>query len=101
MGRATRLRPERLHEKLLTIRLALGLSQTEMLRRLELEDKLWYTQISGYELGRSVPPPTVLLHYARIANVYVEALIDDDLDLPAKLPSAKKHEGIKRRQPAK
>jgi len=98
MGRATRLRPERLPEKLLTIRLALELSQTEMLRRLGFEDKLWYTQISGYELGRSVPPPPVLLQYARVANVYVEVLIDDELDLPAKLPSAKKHEGVRRRQ---
>ena len=98
MGRATRLRPERLPEKLLAIRLALGLSQTEMLRRLGLEDKLWYTQISGYELGRSVPPPTVLLQYARAANVAMEAIVDDDLDLPAKLPSAKKHEGVRRRQ---
>jgi transcriptional regulator with XRE-family HTH domain len=97
MGRATSLRPERLPEKLLTIRLTLGLSQTEMLRRLGLEDKLWYTQVSGYELGRSVPPPQVLLQYARAANVYVEALIDDELDLPAKLPSVKKHEGVRRR----
>jgi transcriptional regulator with XRE-family HTH domain len=97
MGRATRLRPERLPEKLLAIRLALGLSQTEMLKRLGLEDRLWYTQISGYELGRSVPPPTVLLQYARVSNVYVEVLIDDDLDLPAKLPSAKKSEGMKHR----
>jgi transcriptional regulator with XRE-family HTH domain len=97
MGRAAPLRPERLPEKLLAIRLAFGLSQTEMLRRLGLENKLWYTQISGYELGRSLPPPTVLLQYARVANVYVEVLIDDDLDLPAKLPSAKKHEGVRRR----
>lgn len=97
MGRATPLRSERLPEKLLLIRNSFSLSQSEMLKRLGLEDKLWYTQISGYELGRSVPPPTVLLQYARVANVYVEALIDDELDLPAKLPSAKKHEGMKRR----
>jgi transcriptional regulator with XRE-family HTH domain len=101
MGRAkaTRLIPERLPEKLLLIRNSLGLSQSEMLHRLGLEDDLWYTQISGYELGRSVPPPVVLLEYARVANVYVEALIDDEIDLPAKLPSAKKHEGVKRRIP--
>jgi transcriptional regulator with XRE-family HTH domain len=96
-ARATRLIPERLPEKLLLIRNSLGLSQSEMLRRLGLEDDLWYTQISGYELGRSVPPPVVLLEYARVANVYVEALIDDELDLPDKLPSTRKHEGVKRR----
>lgn len=96
-ARATRLTPERLPEKLLLIRNSLGISQSELLHRLGLEDDLWYTQISGYELGRSVPPPVVLLEYARVANVYVEVLIDDKLDLPAKLPSAKKHEGVKRR----
>jgi transcriptional regulator with XRE-family HTH domain len=96
-ARAARLIPERLAEKLLLIRSALGLSQSEMLRRLGLEDDLWYTQISGYELGRSVPPPVVLLEYARVANVYVEALIDDELDLPDRLPSAGKHEGVRRR----
>ena len=96
-ARATRLIPERLPEKLLLIRNSLGISQSEMLHRLGLEDDLWYTQISGYELGRSVPPPVVLLEYARVANVYIEVLIDDKLDLPDKLPSAKKHEGLRRR----
>lgn len=96
-ARAARLIPERLPEKLLLIRNTLGLSQSEMLRRLGFEDDLWYTQISGYEVGRSIPPPVVLLEYARVANVYVEVLIDDELDLPGKLPSAKKHEGVRRR----
>jgi transcriptional regulator with XRE-family HTH domain len=91
--------PERLPEKLLLIRNSLGISQSEMLHRLGLEDDLWYTQISGYELGRSVPPPVVLLEYARVANVYVEVLIDDKLDLPGELPSGKKHEGVMRRRP--
>jgi hypothetical protein len=39
----------------------------------------------------------ILLEYARLANVYVDVLIDDNLDLPARLPSAKKHEGVRRR----
>jgi transcriptional regulator with XRE-family HTH domain len=98
MGRAkaTRLIPGRLPEKLLLIRNSLGISQSEMLRRLGLEDDLWYTQISGYELGRSVPPPVVLLEYARVANVYVEVLIDDSLNLPEFLPSPTKSEGHRR-----
>ena len=97
-ARATRLKPGRLPEKLLLIRNSLGISQSEMLRRMGLEDDLWYTQISGYELGRSVPPPVVLLEYARLANVYVEVLIDDELDLPVKLPSPAKSEGIRSRK---
>lgn len=93
----SRPRPQRLAEKLLQIREALGLSQSEMLARLGFADTHSYTRISSYELGRNEPPLMVLLEYARAANVYVEALIDDDLDLPAKLPSATKSEGVRRR----
>jgi transcriptional regulator with XRE-family HTH domain len=93
----TRPKPKYLAEKLRRIREALGLSQSEMLRRLGFENVHAYTRISSYELGRNEPPAMILLEYARVANVYVEALIDDELDLPDKLPSAKKHEGLKRR----
>ena len=96
MGHA-RPRPSRLAEKLLQIRNALGLSQTEMHRRLGVEDLIEYHAISKYELNKNEPPLVILLQYARVANVYVEVLIDDELDLPAKLPSAKKHEGVRRR----
>lgn len=93
----SRPKPKRLAQKLRRIREALGLSQSEMLRRLGFENVHAYTRISSYEVGRNEPPAMVLLEYARAANVYVEALIDDELDLPAKLPSAKKHEGVRRR----
>src|SRR5256714_3641517 len=96
MGHA-RPRPSRLAEKLLQIRNALGLSQTEMHRRLGVEDLIEYHSISKYELNKNEPPLVILLEYARLANVYIEVLIDDELDLPAKLPSAKKHEGVRRR----
>jgi transcriptional regulator with XRE-family HTH domain len=96
MGHA-RPRPSRLAEKLLQVRNALGLSQTEMHRRLGVEDLVEYHSISKYELNKNEPPLVILLEYARLANVYVEVLIDDELDLPAKLPSAKKSEGIRRR----
>ncbi len=86
-----RFRPERLAEKLRQIRLSLGLSQTEMLKRLGFEDDIWYTQVSSYELGRRDPPLLVLLEYARAANVSTDVLIDDNLDLPKKLPSKPKH----------
>jgi transcriptional regulator with XRE-family HTH domain len=95
MGYARR-RPERLAEKLLQIRNALGLSQTEMWRRLGVEDEVPYTRISDYELDKSEPTLMILLQYAHVANVYIEALVDDDLNLPNKLPSQTKSEGIKR-----
>jgi transcriptional regulator with XRE-family HTH domain len=94
MGYA-RPKPERLAEKLLQIRLALGLSQTEIWKRLGLEDSVTYDRISKYETGRNEPPLPTLLQYARLANVYMEALVDDSLDLPTQLPSPTKSEGIK------
>ena len=97
MARSPRPRPARLPEKLLQIRLALELSQDGMLRLLGLDEKLSRTSVSAYELGTGEPPLSVLLDYARIANVWTDVLIDDELDLPAKLPSAKKHEGVRRR----
>jgi transcriptional regulator with XRE-family HTH domain len=91
MGKKARMRQERLAEKLLQIRNALGLSQSEMLRRLGFEDRLDYKRISEYELGKNEPPLAVLLAYARLAGVCVETLIDDKLDLPANLPAKPKH----------
>jgi transcriptional regulator with XRE-family HTH domain len=95
MGYA-RPKPERLAEKLLQIRNALGLSQTEMWRRLGQEDAHSYDRISKYETGRNEPPLMILLQYARLANIYMEALVDDDLNLPDKLPNTSKSEGTKR-----
>jgi transcriptional regulator with XRE-family HTH domain len=98
MGRASRPKPARLAEKLAQIRRALSLSQDEMLARLGLSDRegLFRSSISGYELGKREPPLPVLLEYARAANVSVEALIDDKLDLPDELPASPKSEGIRR-----
>lgn len=94
MGYA-RPKPERLAEKLLHIRLALGLSQSEMWKRLGLEESVTYDRISKYETGRNEPPLPTLLQYARLTNVYMEALVDDALDLPARLPSPTKTEGVR------
>jgi transcriptional regulator with XRE-family HTH domain len=91
MARGPREKPKRLAEKLLTIRLALGLSQTELLKRLEADDKMVYSRISEFESGKGEPSLPVLLQYARVAGVCVDVLIDDKLDLPAKLPAKPKH----------
>jgi transcriptional regulator with XRE-family HTH domain len=86
-----RLKQERLGEKLRQIRLALGFSQSEMLKRLSAEDIITYHQISGYESGRREPPLRILLEYARCAGISTDVLIDDELDLPEKLPGRLKH----------
>lgn len=101
MGRAPRnLRhyPKRLGEKLLQIRTALNLPQTGMLERLGSPKGLLGTSISGYERGVREPPLLILLAYARIAGISVDALIDDGLDLPEKLPANPKSEGIRHKK---
>jgi transcriptional regulator with XRE-family HTH domain len=97
MARGARMRPERLPEKLLQIRLALGLSQSELLRRLGLEDAMDYRRISEFERGTTEPHLSVLLEYARAAGVHMEDIVDDELDLPAKLPGNVRYEGLKRK----
>lgn len=91
MGRNPRPKPNRLSEKLLHIREALGLSQNEMLLRLGLNERLFRTAISGYELGTSEPPLPTILQYARAAGICTDMLLDDEMDLPAKLPAKAKH----------
>ena len=91
MARGPREKPARLAEKLLQIRLALGLSQSEMLRRLGAEDRIAYNRISEFETGKGEPSLIILLEYARVAGVCVDVLIDDARDLPAKLPAKPKH----------
>jgi transcriptional regulator with XRE-family HTH domain len=91
MGRGTREKPERLGEKLTQIRNGLGLSQNELLSRMGLAEKLNRDDISKYERGVREPSVIVMLHYARVAGVCLDVLVDDDLDLPSELPSKPKH----------
>ena len=89
MARGVRLKPKRLTEKLIQVRLSLGLSQNELIRMLDVD--LTQNRISEYETGKGEPPLPVLLKYARVAGVCVDVLIDDEQDLPAKLPAKPKH----------
>src|ERR671916_480475 len=99
MGRTSRRKPARLGRKLLCIRQALGLSQNQLIRWLGFKELVQGT-ISAFESGGREPSLLVLLEYARVANVSVESLIDDELDLPDELPAkAKKIEGVRRSIP--
>ncbi|MDQ3743560.1 MAG: helix-turn-helix domain-containing protein [Acidobacteriota bacterium] len=87
MGRANRHPPSRLAEKLHAIRTRLELSQWQLIERLDCPQiPLYAASISQYEQGKREPPLPVLLRYARLAGVQVETLIDDELDLPKRLP---------------
>ena len=85
---APRQGPKRLGEKLRTIRLALGLAQDGMVERLGLSEELFRSRISAYELGNREPHLPVLLKYARCVGISTDVLIDDEMDLPAKLLKA-------------
>jgi transcriptional regulator with XRE-family HTH domain len=91
MGKATREKPARLAEKLLKIRMELGLSQNGMLQRLGLADRAYRNYISDFERGIREPPLPILLKYAQVAGVSTDVLIDDKLDLPNKIPAILKH----------
>ena len=78
MGHA-RPRPKRLAEKLLKIRQALGVSQSALIYRLGV--KLTPNNISKYEHNLNEPPTDVILAYARLADVPLEQLVDDEIEL--------------------
>lgn len=96
MGRAERAKPQRLAEKLRCIRRALNLTAEQMITRLDYPKlPLYRASITEYEKGRREPPLLILLQYARAANVLLEVLVDDSIDLPNQIPNKEKSLGIK------
>ena len=98
MGGQPRRTPQRLPEKLREIRLKLGLSQNEMVRLMGLQEELTREEVSSFELGRRQPNLLTLWAYANVANLYVDALILDSVDLPETIPSPVKSEGVRSAQ---
>jgi len=74
-----RPRPVHLAPKLLRIRQALNLSQSELVERLGVD--IDYNYISKYEHGKNEPPLVVLLAYSRATNIPLDQIIDDQLDI--------------------
>lgn len=110
MGTVSRESPRFLARKLLKIRKTIdgGISQEEMVKRLGLSRKKNFnrTYISKYEQGVLEPPLRVLLAYARLISStgrgeFLEALIDDAMEIPDKLPADAKAESLRRRRPAR
>ena len=101
MGRGSRKRPARLPEKLREVRDGLLMSQDEIIVRMGLTDEFGRTEISAFERGKREPPLPTLLSYAKLAGVYMDVLVDDDLDLPGKLPAFPKSAGVPRKPAAR
>lgn len=87
MGQRRRPRPKRLASKLQRIRAQLGLTQEQMAERLKgIESPPQPGHISEFESGRREPSLLFLLAVARMAGVLMEDLVDDEIDLPNRLP---------------
>jgi transcriptional regulator with XRE-family HTH domain len=89
--------PARLGEKFLQIRTALDLTQESMLALLDLPSEITQSNISAYERGTKEPPIFVIMKYAKVANVWIDVLVEDALDLPNRIPSSRKHQGLERK----
>jgi len=82
-----------LGEKLRQIRASLELTLEQMIKRLGYKDSPIYpTNISATERGEREPPLTLLLYYARLAGISTDVLIDDETDIPQRLPARPKSE---------
>ena len=88
-----RPRQQHLARKLLQIRHALGLSQVQLIKFMEVDDQIVYNRISEYESGRRDPSLSMLLAYARAAGVHLEDIVNDYVELPDALPGKVKHPG--------
>ena len=82
MGRAHRSRPHRLGEKLLLIRIRLGLTQSELIKKLAVKDEALYpSSISLFERGAREPSLLVLLAYSNLSGWTINDLVDDKVKL--------------------
>ncbi len=103
MGRQRRPRPRRLATKLRQIRTSLGLTQEQMFERLgDTRTSLRAGHIGEFETDRREPNLLVILAYARVMSTtgsgeFLEALLDDRMDLPDKLPPDPKDERGRRK----
>jgi len=91
-SRSKRKKPARLAKKLLEIRVRLVLSQGGLIRHLCLEGQIERDYVSKFQRGILEPTLGVLLAYARAISTtgqgeFLEAIIDDKMDLPGNLPA--------------
>ena len=92
MGRSNRIRPIRLGAKLKAIRESLGLTQEELIERLNYDaSPLHHQNISGFEKNTREANLLILIAYCDLAGICLDTLVRDELDLPKKLPSKPQH----------
>jgi transcriptional regulator with XRE-family HTH domain len=83
VGQKPRYRPQRLAAKILQIRHGLGLSQPKLARLLNVG--ITDARVCEFEKGTREPNLITLLAYAYLIGISTDALIDDGIDLPARI----------------
>jgi transcriptional regulator with XRE-family HTH domain len=73
---------QRLGEKLRTIRLRSGLSTDQMAAYLGKTKPGRRSRVSEWEAGKRTPSLSIVLRYARFANISTDVLLDDELEIP-------------------
>jgi len=94
MGQSKRTQPKRLKGKLKAIRTHLDLTQEEMvlqLRKFAPRESIDTGYVSRFENGKREPTLPILLAYSKLTGISINALVDDDLDLPKRLTGRSKH----------
>jgi transcriptional regulator with XRE-family HTH domain len=92
MGRSNRIRPKRLGEKLKQIRESLGLTQEELMERLDYDKSpLHHQNISGFEKNTREANLLILAAYCDLAGICLDILVRDELELPKSLPNKPDH----------
>ncbi len=87
MGRKTKPQPEKLAAKLKQVRNMLDLGQAPLAGALTCEQSpVLPSHVSAFELGKRQPSLITIVRYARLAGISTDALIDDDMELPFRLP---------------
>lgn len=82
MGSRQKYTPQKLAPKLTSIRMKLGLSQSQLIEALNCKEvPLHNADISNFESGKREPLLIVLKQYAKIGGVSVDYLIDDDIEV--------------------
>jgi transcriptional regulator with XRE-family HTH domain len=92
VGQRARYRPQRLPAKLRQIREALGLSQSQLARLLNVGVNT--PRLSEYENGTREPALITLLAYSYLVGICANDLIDDSVDLPAQIRIKKRRKRI-------
>lgn len=86
MGRGKQEQPLLIAQKLRQIRRGLGLTQDEMANRLKGEGVMVHRgYIGSFEIGERVPSLLITMAYAKLANISMEEICNDELQLPEHL----------------